>query len=205
MITAESLESLGDGIICFAGNASYGIGGQGEFLRQMVFSLDLLPKARVYSRHSKANHAECVNLPFVGLSQRAQFDLLRRTPWLRRRRGWLALLSDINFDKLVATQANGAALFDGVMGQCYLSFLQLKQHNSRLLLTCLNTHIDNLIETLEEEHRRIGFNGFHSFHPRMRERGFVMVPLADVSEPDRESPPRSWPGVRRTDLTLRLP
>src|SRR5947208_1943358 len=99
MITAESLESLGDGIICFAGNASYGIGGQGEFLRQMVFSLDLLPKARVYSRHSKANHAECVNLPFVGLSQRAQFDLLRRTPWLRRRRGWLALLSDINFDK----------------------------------------------------------------------------------------------------------
>ena len=192
MITAESLESLGDEMICFAGNASYGIGGQGEFLRQMVFSLDLLPKARVYSRHSKANHAECVNLPFVGLSQRAQFDLLRRTPWLRRRRGWLALLSDINFDKLVAAQANGAALFDGVTGQCYFTFLQLKQRNSRLLLTCLNTHIDNLIETLEEEHRRIGFNGFHSFHPRMRERVRREIELSDLIRVNSEWAKRTF-------------
>ncbi len=43
-------------------------------------------------------------------------------------------------------------------------------------------------------------------HPRMRERGFVMAPLADL-DPSRASrrPEGGWPGVRLTDLSLRLP
>lgn len=186
MTTAEPFDSLAKRNISFAGNASYGIGGQGEFLRQMVFALDQLPTAKVYSRHSIADRADCVNLPF-GFPQRVQFELLRKTPWLRRRRGWLALLSDINFDTLVAAQAEGADLFDGVMGQCCHTFQKLKQSKARLVLTCLNTHIDHLIEILDSEHQRIGFNGYHSFHPRMRERATQEIELADLIRVNSES------------------
>ena len=41
-------------------------------------------------------------------------------------------------------------------------------------------------------------------HPRMWERGFVMAPLAEL-DPAIEQSPNPWPGVRRTDLTLRVP
>ncbi len=43
-------------------------------------------------------------------------------------------------------------------------------------------------------------------HPRMRERGFVLAPLAGFLPPGAvEAPEGGWPGVRLTDLSLRLP
>jgi 2-amino-4-hydroxy-6-hydroxymethyldihydropteridine diphosphokinase len=41
-------------------------------------------------------------------------------------------------------------------------------------------------------------------HPRLRERGFVMAPLADVA-PEFTPPQPTWPGVHDTDLSLRVP
>jgi 2-amino-4-hydroxy-6-hydroxymethyldihydropteridine diphosphokinase len=38
-------------------------------------------------------------------------------------------------------------------------------------------------------------------HPRLRQRGFVMAPLADLGAGEAAD----WPGVRRTDLTLSVP
>jgi 2-amino-4-hydroxy-6-hydroxymethyldihydropteridine diphosphokinase len=40
-------------------------------------------------------------------------------------------------------------------------------------------------------------------HPRMWERGFVMVPLLELDA--SLAAPGDWEGVRRTDLSLRLP
>lgn len=41
-------------------------------------------------------------------------------------------------------------------------------------------------------------------HPRMGERGFVMAPLAELA-PHLVPEVRDWPGVRVTDLSLRVP
>jgi 2-amino-4-hydroxy-6-hydroxymethyldihydropteridine diphosphokinase len=41
-------------------------------------------------------------------------------------------------------------------------------------------------------------------HPRMWERGFVMVPLGEL-DPSVPGAERDWEGVRRTDLSLSIP
>ena len=43
-------------------------------------------------------------------------------------------------------------------------------------------------------------------HPRLTERGFVLAPLGDLDPAlAGPAPAGGWPGVRRTDLQLRLP
>lgn len=42
-------------------------------------------------------------------------------------------------------------------------------------------------------------------HPRMWERGFVMVPLAELAPELARGGTAEWAGVHRTDLSLRLP
>jgi glycosyltransferase involved in cell wall biosynthesis len=179
MEVSERPDSLTQEIICFAGNATYGVGGQGEFLRQMVSALDLLPQAQVWSRFAKAEKTECITVPFTGFPYRAFFNLVRKTPGLRSRKDWLLLLSDLDFDRSVASGLGDVTLFDGVMAQCSDTFMELKRKRTRLVLTSLNTHIDNLLDTLETESRLVGQRARGFIHPRMRQRALREIQLAD--------------------------
>jgi len=158
-----------DALICYAGNAVAGRGGQGEFLRQMVYALDQLPQGRVLSRGAKAGRAECVNLQFQGWRRRA-FDAIAALPVLRRRNDLLTLLSDVDFDSQSCLLLDGVGLFDGVMGQCSLTLEHASRKNLPVVLTALNTHLDNVAEVLADEHRRLGIHSPGFIHPRMRAR-----------------------------------
>ena len=130
--------------ICFAGNSHEGRGGQGEFLRLMVYALDHLAGATIYSRSAAARIARSVSLTPTALPFRGRPEL-----------------------------------FDGVVGQCCRTLERLRVRGTQLVLTCLNTHIDNFVEVLENEHRALNYRGHHSVHPWMRRRSLREIELAD--------------------------
>jgi glycosyltransferase involved in cell wall biosynthesis len=158
-----------DALICYGANAIAGRGGQGEFLRQMVFALDQLPHGRVLSRGAKAGRAECSDIPLQGW-RGLGFRSIAGLPIVRRRHDLMTLLSDVDFDSQLSAHLNGAGLFDGVMGQCCLTFERLSRKNVPLVLTALNTHIDHVAEVLADERRRLGIDSPGFVHPRMQDR-----------------------------------
>jgi glycosyltransferase involved in cell wall biosynthesis len=154
-------------LVCFAANAIVGRGGQGEFLRQMVYALDQLPNGRVLSRRARASRAHSIDLPFDGWRDLA-FRSILRTPLLRRRHDLLTLLGDVDFDSRLSEHLDGVKLFDGVMGQCCESFEGLSRTGVPLVLTTLNTHIDHVADVLADEHRRLGIGTRTFIHASMR-------------------------------------
>jgi len=164
--------------ICFAGNSHEGRGGQGEFLRLMVYALDHLAGATIYSRSAAARIARSVSLTPTALPFRMLYSALS-APVIRRRKDWLTLASDLEFDCRVAAEIGRPELFDGVMGQCCRTLERLRGRGTQLVLTCLNTHIDNFVEVLENEHRALNYRGHHSVHPWMRRRSLREIELAD--------------------------
>jgi len=167
--TESQLVSGLDTLICYAANATAGRGGQGEFLRQMMYALDQLPHGRILSRGGKAGRAECAGVQLQGWRGLA-FRSIAALPILRRRRDLLTLLSDEDFDSQLSAHLAGVGLLDGVMGQCCLTFERLSRKSVPLVLTTLNTHIDNVAEVLADEHRRLGIDSPSFVHPRMRDR-----------------------------------
>ena len=156
-----------DALVCCAANAVAGRGGQGEFLRQMIYAFDQFPHARVVSRHGTASRAACIDVPFDSW-RGACFRTINRIPMLRRRRDFLTLLSDVDFDSQLCAHLADVKLFDGVMGQCCQAFELLSKKHIPAILTTLNTHIDNVAEVLAEEHRRLQIRTPGFVHPRMR-------------------------------------
>jgi glycosyltransferase involved in cell wall biosynthesis len=159
--------ALENSLVCFAANAVAGRGGQGEFLRQMVYALDQFPHARVLSRFANSTRSECIDVPFDGW-RGTSFRTMCRIPVMRGRRDFLNLLSDVDFDSRTIAHLAGIQLFDGVMGQCCHAFEMLSKKNIPLVLTALNTHIDSVAEVLAEEHRRLNIRTPSFVHPRMR-------------------------------------
>jgi glycosyltransferase involved in cell wall biosynthesis len=160
---------LADVLVAYAANAVTRRGGQGEYLRQMTYALDQLPRGRVLSRGSRPDRAAAIDIPFEGW-RGACFRGIQRIPVLRRRQDLLTLLSDVDFDSHVRAQVGGVKLFNGVMAQCSETFEFLARQRVPLVLTALNTHIDNVAALLEEEHRRLGIQTPSFIHPAMLRR-----------------------------------
>lgn len=169
MLRKGASPNLADALICYAANAWIGQGGQGEFLRQMVYALDQLPHGRILSREAKANRAECIDLPSEGW-RHLRHRAIQNIPVLRRRQDLLVLMDSSDFDSRVAAHVQGVNLFDGVMGQCQRSFEVLSRRRVPLVLTALNTHLDDVAEVLAEEHRRLNVSVPGFIHPRMQAR-----------------------------------
>ena len=170
---------MADTRVTFAANATYGHGGQGEFLRMMTLALAPKPGATVYSRFSPATRPREVNLPFTGTLRSTLFHGILAVPGLRARQDWLTLLSDLDFDARVADDIDPPALFDGVMAQCATTIARLKRAHTRVIVTSLNTHITHLARTLEDEYRRVGARGPSFVSPRMVARALREMAVAD--------------------------
>jgi hypothetical protein len=163
------MKHLEDALVCYAANAISGRGGQGEFLRHMVYSLDQLPHARVVSRSAKGCRSECLDIQRSGWRKTA-FSALQRAPFLRRRRDLLTLIDDVDFDSGLSQSVQGVQLLDGVMGQCSKTFEALSSERVPLILTALNMHVDELASMLADENRRLGIRTPSFVHPGMRKR-----------------------------------
>jgi glycosyltransferase involved in cell wall biosynthesis len=170
---------MADTRVAFAANASFGVGGQGEFLRLMTAALSVEPDATIYSRFIPPGLMRGVNLPFSGTARSHAFRAIGSIPGLRGRQDWLTLLADLDFDSRVAQAIDPPALFDGVMAQCRDTMARLKRSSTRLVLTSLNTHINHLARTVEDEHRRVGCGGPSFIHPRMVDRALGEIAAAD--------------------------
>jgi glycosyltransferase involved in cell wall biosynthesis len=135
----------------------------------MVYALDQFPRGRILSRNSKARRAECIDVPSGGWRKLA-FDAIRRLPLLRRRHDLLTLLSDVDFDSRLALYSGGVNLFDGVMGQCCQTVEHLAKKQVPLVLTALNSHIDDVADILADEFGRLRIRTRSFIHPRMQQR-----------------------------------
>jgi glycosyltransferase involved in cell wall biosynthesis len=163
------MPNTGEPLICYAANASFGKGGQGEFLRQMVYAVDQFPRGQILSRSARSAHAECIDIAFAGWRRQA-FQAVTRLRVLRRRSDLANLFSDLDFDSQLVRHLDGVALLDSVMGQCCTTFERLRTKQTSLILTALNCHIDDVADILSGEHRRMGIRSRSFIHPRMRER-----------------------------------
>jgi glycosyltransferase involved in cell wall biosynthesis len=171
------------GPVAFSANASMGVGGQGEFLRQMALALTAPegPSAAIYAR--AVPQAGGIQVPFAGWQAQAQRAILS-LPLVRGRNDWLAWTSDTQFDEAVAARIGAdranhpLALFDGVMAQCRATQRALPG-STRKVLTCLNTHVDYLVRSMNEEYARVGNRGHHFMSEASRRQSLEEIAAAD--------------------------
>jgi glycosyltransferase involved in cell wall biosynthesis len=199
----KSARRSGGSRLAFAANATFGVGGQGEFLRLMAFALAGEPGATIYSRFVPPSQVGVVNLPFAGTARARACHVLASVPGLRGRQDWLTLLADLDFDSRVARVIEPPALFDGVMAQCCTTVARLAGSSTRVVVTSLNTHIQHLARTLEEEHRRVGSGARAFVHPRMVARALREIAAADHIRVNSELAKRTFvdAGVAESRVT----
>lgn len=152
-------------------NATSGAGGQGLNLRHMIEALEGAYDLTVFSR-GPCRHRS-VTVPAAWLS-----NAILRVPLLRRRRDWVGLASDLQFDRYVARHLPAARVFQGVVGQCAESLRAARRRGMNTVLDVVNTHVDDFAEHVARESRKFGLPSF--IHPQMRSRIHREYQTADV-------------------------
>jgi glycosyltransferase involved in cell wall biosynthesis len=89
-----------------------------------------------------------------------------RLPYVRRLRDWQVLIEERSFDRRVAKRLQGAALFQGVAGQCGRSLEKARSIGSASVLDALNPHVDHFGPLDDFECAKLGMRPL--LHPRMR-------------------------------------
>lgn len=118
-----------------AANAVRARGGQGQNLAMMADAL--------------ATAFTLTQLDQTTVAPSAVARAIAATPWLRRRRDWLTLLSDRHFDRAVAQRLTPCDLFQGVTGQCGASLEQARRLGARTVVDSVTIHADDFAAALD--------------------------------------------------------
>ena len=171
--------------LVLSANARVGVGGQGLNLEHMVEALRDAYPLTVFARASQEPRS--VNVP----AARASASVLS-VPFLRRRRDWITLLDDRQFDRYVANHMPEARILQGVVGQCAQSMEVAKSRRMRTVLDVVNTHVDDFHGHVVRESRKFGL--YHMVHPETRKRILSEYALADVVRVMSERAARTFAG-----------
>lgn len=140
----------------FSINSLIGEGGQGSIFNQFFIEFQkrkLIEK--VYCSAKGKYSLEGLPLEAVSLGAKAA-SVFCHIPYLRKRKDIITLASDIIFDKIVSNSINlkNSGIFIGAAGHCLHTIKKLKyKTNKKVVLCCMNSHIQNLYSTLESEDR----------------------------------------------------
>lgn len=157
--------------LVLAANAVARQGGQGLNLQHMMEALREDFELSVFCREAGGPRTHPV--PPSRLSA-----ALGRVPLLRRRRDWMVLASDLQFDRYVASRLPAGDVFQGVVGQCAESLRVARRQGLRTVLDVVNTHVDDFRAHVERESRKFGLKG--NIGPRMYQRILQEYRTADV-------------------------
>lgn len=158
----------------FAINSSIGQAGQGIIVNQALVEFKQRGLLKnVYCSAKGRYILKDLPLEIVSLPGRLSSVLLR-LPYLRNRKDIITLISDIIFDKLISRRIDlgPSDFFIGVMGHCSNTIRRLKTHyQKKIILYCMNSHINNLFNIMEEEDKKFS-RGIktHFVHKKMVKR-----------------------------------
>jgi glycosyltransferase involved in cell wall biosynthesis len=169
--------------LILSANAVVRRGGQGINLHHMIEGLGGMYDLSVFCQGSGAD-TSARHVPESSWSVRIQ-----QIPILRRRRDWINLLTEANFDRQVSRQLEAADIFQGTTGQCLESLTVAQSKGCMTILDVLTLHNEHFHAQMVRESARFGIRPAQ--HPIMHKRVLEEYRRAELirvmSEPARQT------------------
>lgn len=158
-------------------------GGQGLNLHHMIEGLGGLFDVSVFCR------AGDTGTPVQHIPESRRSTRLARIPFVRRRRDWIGLLSEVHFDRSVSRRIGSAAFFQGVTGQCLESMRAAKKRGSFTILDVVTFHNEHYATQMNRECAIFGIRPLQhpALHTRILEEYAIADAIRVMSEPARVS------------------